>query len=99
MDLLLDVERRGVDDEVAPILLVLAAPDELRVQVAVAPLVGQAHRVPRLLLEHRLVLGGRDVLARGLVVAEGFDGSGGCGFSGHGCVGYGMAASYSSRVL
>ena len=36
VDLLLDVERRRVDDEIAPVLLVLAAPDELRVEVAVA---------------------------------------------------------------
>ena len=36
MDLLLDVERRRMDDEVAPVLLVLAAPDELRIEVAVA---------------------------------------------------------------
>ena len=31
VDLLLDVERRHVDDEVGPVLPVLAAPDELRV--------------------------------------------------------------------
>ena len=31
VDLLLDVERRRVDDEVRPVLLVLAAPDELRI--------------------------------------------------------------------
>src|SRR5690606_6240554 len=31
VDLLLNVERRRVDDEVGPILLVLAAPDELRI--------------------------------------------------------------------
>ena len=42
VDLLLDVERRRMDDEVAPVLLVLAAPDELRVEVAVAALVGDA---------------------------------------------------------
>jgi hypothetical protein len=35
VDLLLDVEGRGLDDEVAPVLLVLAAPDELGVEVAV----------------------------------------------------------------
>lgn len=35
MDLLLDVEWRGVDDEVAPVLLVLTAPDKLRVEVGV----------------------------------------------------------------
>ena len=44
VDLLLDVERRRVDDEVAPVLLILAAPDELRVEVAVAALVGDADR-------------------------------------------------------
>ena len=43
--LFLDVERRGVDDEVAPVLLILAAPDELRIEVAVAALVGHADRV------------------------------------------------------
>ncbi len=36
MDFLLDVKRRGVDDEVAPILLIFPAPDELRVEVAIA---------------------------------------------------------------
>ena len=36
VDLFLDVERRGVDDEVGPILLILAAPDELGVEVGVA---------------------------------------------------------------
>ena len=36
VDLLLDVERRRVNDEIAPVLLILAAPDELRVEVGVA---------------------------------------------------------------
>ena len=31
VNLLLDVERRHIDDEIGPVLLVLAAPDELRV--------------------------------------------------------------------
>src|SRR5439155_23415996 len=73
----LDVERRRVDHEVAPVLLVLAAPEELRVEVAVAPLVGDAYRVLRLLLQHRLVLRGRDIPARRLSVAESIDGLGG----------------------
>jgi hypothetical protein len=53
MHLFLDVERRGVDDEVAPVLLILAAPDELRVEVGIARL---AHALRRLLVlgEHRL---------------------------------------------
>ena len=39
-----------MDDEVAPVLLVLAAPDELRIEVAVAALVGDANRALLLLL-------------------------------------------------
>jgi hypothetical protein len=41
VDLLLNIEGRSLDDEVGPVLLVLAAPDELRVEVAVAALVGE----------------------------------------------------------
>ena len=64
-----------MDDEVAPVLLVLAAPDELRVEVAVAPLVGDADRtLLRPCRQDRLVLGGRDVLPLGLVVRERLDG-------------------------
>jgi hypothetical protein len=36
MHLLLHVKRRSVQGEVRPVLLVLAAPDELRIQVPVA---------------------------------------------------------------
>ena len=38
VDLLLDVERRRTGDQVGRVLFVLAAPDELRIEVAVAPL-------------------------------------------------------------
>jgi hypothetical protein len=38
VDLLLNVDGRGADDEVGPVLLVFAAPDELRVEIAVAAL-------------------------------------------------------------
>ena len=31
-----------MDDEIGPVLLILAAPDELRIEVAVAALVGHA---------------------------------------------------------
>jgi hypothetical protein len=80
-DLLLDVEGRRVDDEAAPVLLVLATPDELGVQITVAPLVGDAHRILRPFLHDRLVLRGRDVLARGFLaaVAQGLDGLAGRG--------------------
>jgi hypothetical protein len=33
VDLFLDVERRSVDNEVAPVLLILAVPDELWIEV------------------------------------------------------------------
>ena len=75
MDLLLDVERRRVDDEVAPVLLVLAAPDELRVEVAVAALVGDADRAllaPSASTDW--IFRRRNVLARRLVVRERLDG-------------------------
>ena len=64
MDLLLDVERRRVHDQVGPVLLVLAAPDELRVEVAVAPLVGHADRVLLVLPHHGLKLGSGNILPR-----------------------------------
>src|SRR5438094_1316554 len=85
MDLLLDVERWRLDDEVAPVLLVLAAPDELRIEIAVAPLVGGTPRFLRLLLNDGLVLRGRDVLALRLLVLEGLDPLAGrwLRFSGH----------------
>src|SRR5437667_7066004 len=85
MDLLLDVERRRLDDEVTPVLLILAAPDVLRIQMAVAPLVGGTPRFLRLLLNDGLVLRGRNVLALRLLVLEGLDALAGwrLGFSAH----------------
>jgi len=74
MDLFLDVERWGMDDEVGPVLLVLAAPDQLRIQVPIAPLVGHAHGGLLVLAQDRFEFGRRDVLARGVVVDEGLDG-------------------------
>jgi hypothetical protein len=66
-----------VDHEVGPVLHILAAPDELRVEVAVAPFVGHlGYRRLGLLVHHRLVFGGGDVLAAGVGVSESFDGLG-----------------------
>ena len=73
MDLLLDVERRRGHNQVGPVLLVLAAPDQLRIEVAIAALIGNADRRPFLVAHHGLVLGGGNVLARSLVVGERFD--------------------------
>ena len=70
MHALLDVERRRVDDQVGPVLLVLAAPDQLRVQVAVAAFVGELDGTLLRLLHERLVLGAGQVLAAGVLVPE-----------------------------
>ena len=75
MNFFLDVERRRVDDEVAPVLLVLAAPDELRIEIGVARILYRAWAL-LLLLNDGLILGRRNVLPLGLVVLERFDGFG-----------------------
>jgi hypothetical protein len=82
VDFFLDVERRCVNDEVAPVLLILPAPDKLWIEVGVAR-VADLLRILLLLLKHRLKLRRRDVLPFGLVVLEGLDGLG-AGFPGHG---------------
>jgi hypothetical protein len=72
MKFFLDVERRRVDDEVTPVLLVLAAPDKLRIEIGIA-------RIPDrlglflLLLNYGLVLGRRNIFALGLIVCQRFN--------------------------
>ncbi|WP_366143442.1 hypothetical protein [Accumulibacter sp.] len=83
--LLLNVERRRMDDEVAPVLLVLAAPDELRVEVGV-PRVAHLPGVLLRLVEHRLVFGGRNVPAPGVVVGDRVDVLVRGGLLGHGVI-------------
>ena len=56
MDFLLDVERRRVHHQVRPVGIVLAAPDQLRVKVTVAPLVGEADRRALVVRKNRLKL-------------------------------------------
>ena len=73
MDAFLDVEGRRVDDQLRPVLLVLAAQDQLRVQVAVAPGVGNLDGTLLRVLHQRLVLGAGQILAAGIAVGEGFD--------------------------
>ena len=70
MYLLLNEKRRRLNYEVGPVLHVLAAPDELRVEVAVTPLVRDLNRVLIFFGKQRLILGGRDVLPRRLTVGE-----------------------------
>lgn len=74
VNLFLNVERRCVNNQIRPVLLILATPDKLWVEVAVAALVGHADGSQLFLLHDRLVFGSGYVLARRLVVLEGFDG-------------------------
>src|SRR5688572_7185397 len=73
MNLLLDVKRRRGHDQIAPVLLVLPAPDELRIEVLVATLVRHAQRMQRILLHDRLMFSGRDVLPLCLIVLQGLN--------------------------
>ena len=72
-----------MDDEVAPILLILAAPHELRIEVCVSS-VTNLLRVLLLLFQHRLKLRRRNVSPLCLVMRESLDRFCGCGFFGHG---------------
>ena len=73
MNLFLNVERRGVDNEIAPVLLILPTPDKLGVEIGVPWIL---HRPWRGIVwsEHGLMLGRWNVLPLGLVVRDCFDG-------------------------
>jgi hypothetical protein len=84
MDLFLDVERRRVYHQLTPILLVLAAPDELRIEISVAHhlfLFEPAHTsilsdfdgLILLLLQNGLVFGSRNIFSFRFVVLERFN--------------------------
>jgi hypothetical protein len=86
MDLFLDIERRGGDDEGEPVGDVLVAPDKLGIEVAVAASVGDLDGGFVFLPHERFVPGGGEVFALGVVAerGDGFGASGGFGFGGHG---------------
>jgi hypothetical protein len=73
MNFFLNVKWRGVDDEVAPILFILPAPDELGAEVGIAR-GADGLRLLVLCLDDGLLLGGGNVFALRLVVLEGLDG-------------------------
>src|SRR5262249_51841526 len=73
MDLLLDVERRSRHNQAGPVLIILPAPDELRIEIPVAAVVSQLDRRLLLLPHQRLVLDSRQILPLRLV-AERSDG-------------------------
>ena len=63
MDLLLDEEGRRLNHKGGPIPHVLAAPDELRVEIAIAALVRYLYRALIILLHQSLIFSGRDILS------------------------------------
>ena len=85
VNLFLDVERGRIDHEIAPVLLVLAPPGELGVEVGVARVADLPRRL-HLLLDDGPLFRRRDVLPCGLLMDEGFDGFG--GFAGGGWAGH-----------
>ena len=70
MDFFLNVKRRRIDHEVRPILLVLAAPYQLRVQIAIAAFVCDFYRGLMFLLHHGLKFRSRNIPALCLIVGE-----------------------------
>ena len=69
MDLFLDVERRGVDDEVAPVLFIFPAPDELRIEIAIA-LITRLDGMLLFLLHDGLIFRGGNILPLRFIVDE-----------------------------
>src|SRR5690606_21772536 len=67
--------RRRMHDQIAPVLLVLTAPDQLRIEVGIARVTNE-RRCLLGLVQHRLVLRGGNVLALVLVLQR-LDGLGG----------------------
>ena len=70
VDLLLDEERRRLRNEVGGVLLIFAPPDELGIEVTVAPLIGNPERAAVVPFHDSLVLGSGDVLPRGITVVK-----------------------------
>ena len=64
-----NVKRRSVDDEVAPVLLIFPAPDELRIEIAIA-LIARLDGMLLFLLHDGLILRGGNVLPLRFVVDE-----------------------------
>ena len=71
VNLFLDVKRRRGNNEIGPVRVILAAPDELRVKVAVAAFVGDLDGRLVLLPHEGFILGGGKILALGVVAERG----------------------------
>jgi hypothetical protein len=61
VDFLLDVKWRHVDHQIGPVLLFLAAPNQLPIEIGVSR-VSYRHGLPLVVLLHRLIFDRRNVL-------------------------------------
>ena len=84
VDPLLDIQGRRVDGEVAQVLLVLAPPHQLGIQIPVAALVGDLDGSVLLVPQQGLVFGAGQVAAGGVLVGQGLHSLGGGGTAGSG---------------
>jgi len=71
MHFFLDIEGRRLHHQVRPVLYVLAAPDQLRVQIPVAPLIGNPQGCQFIIPHHGLKFGSGDILAACLIMGDG----------------------------
>ena len=60
MNFLLNIERRGVNNEIAPVLFIFAAPNKLRIEISVTR-VADGLGIFLRVFDDRLMLGGGDV--------------------------------------
>src|ERR1700683_4414046 len=61
LNLLLDIQRRRIDDQICPVLLVFASPDQLRIEVPITAFIFYANRIFLSFLQDGLVFRRRDV--------------------------------------
>ena len=73
MDALFDIQGRGTDHQFGPVATVFTSPYELRVQIGVASLIGKLNMSLIFGRHHRPMLHGRNNLASGIYVGDGFD--------------------------
>jgi len=62
MDLLLNVNRGDVDDEITPVLFIFPSPDQLRVEIPIPAFIGNSRGILGFFLNKGLTLCRRNVL-------------------------------------
>ena len=94
MDFFLDIQGRGMNHQIRPILPILAPPDQLGVKIRISsfffliqthasPGIGNLDRDLKLFFHYRLIFSRGNVFACGILVGQGFYGFQRCFFLGH----------------